>query len=593
MYHLNKVFCTSSLAPFQNLDENQNIIILGFDIKDSSIFKTKTFDDPFKFIAEVLSIKDKIIYVIISTTKIHSSIPIIHKHYCVEKIYLYRSPDIEPMPPVPPMFEKIVGWYSDMKEIYGQIINDISKTMEILPQSDRFIDIFTMSHTQRLDNRSFVINISADVPCDVYIVAFHCNDQEFFNIEQKSAFASEFTDVEECLQLVNKLTTTQIFLVISGNVIPSKIESIFGSPQIHAIYFFRNNQLKYPINKRKVRGLFDNQEVLFERLDNDISFYREHFNHTSRIDIFSTIEHTGNIISQLKHQQIAFLAYNLFINILPQIPLLEFKLEDLTKICNNLFPNNGNEIAQYVKQLYEESDEVKNFDQDPKFSQIILKLHQSNRLNELFILQKPLIDIQKNVFESIKTSKTVNVYISKLISNDTLKTLERSIDELVSIGIFILATKSLLTARTIARKIADNGLIPVLFHIEVVEGTRLLEIDLDRVILSLGSIFRLESVNLAPDGVWYVKMKSADSKFRFIEEQIQLETEVPLSWLTYGKYLFFFNEFEQAKTYFELLLEKLPAEHTDQLSINNNMASICAMENRKNEISQAEKMTTS
>jgi tetratricopeptide (TPR) repeat protein len=488
------------------------------------------------------------------------------------------------------MFEKIIGWYSDMKEIYGQIVNEITKTMEIPPQSDRFIDIFTMSHTQRLENQSFVINVSADVPCDEYIVVFHCGDQEFFNIDHKSAPVSELTDVEECLQLVNKLTKTQIFLVISGSVIPLEIQSIFGSPQVHALYFFRNNQLQYPINKRKVRGLFDNQEMLSERLYNDILFYREHFNHTSRIDIFSTIERTGNIISQLNNQQIAFLIYNLFINILPQIPFLEFKLEDLTKICDTLFHNQGENIAYYVNQLQKETSEVIAFAQDPRFSQIVSRLLHLDRLNELLILQKPLVDIQKRVLKSVEIFSTDTVYFARIISTDTFEKMKRSTGELISIGTFILATKSLLTPRTIARKTADNGLISILFQIDVVKDTRLLEIDFGRVIFPFGSVFHLESINQALDGVWYIKIYPADLEFRFIKEQLQFEMEIPLTWLTYGNYLHFFKKSDQAKTYFEFLLKTLPVEHVDRPSIYNNLALIYTMENEDDERTKAEKM---
>jgi hypothetical protein len=487
------------------------------------------------------------------------------------------------------MFEKISGWYSDIKEIYDQIVNDIMIMAKRPLHWNRSIDIFTMLHTQRLENRYFAINVSADVPGDKYIVTLNCNAQELFHIDHKYVTVIKCVDAEECLQQINKLSKFQIFLIISGSIIPSKILSIFDYPQIHAIYFFSNNALKYPINKIKVSGFFDKQEDLSEQLNNDILFYEEHFNHTSRLDIFSALEHTGNIISQLNDQQTAFLIYNLFIDILPQIPLLEFKPKDLINICNTLFSTNGEKIALCVNQLFQEGGDVQNVVQDPRFSQIILRLHHLDKLNEFLVLQKLFAGIQKRVSESIKICKTITVYVSKLISHKTLKTMEYITGELVSIGILILATKSLLTARTIARKVTDNGLISVLFHIEVTEVTRLLQIDSDRVIFPLGSVFRVESVNKAPDGVWYVKIKPADSKFRFIQEQIQVETEEPLTWLSYGKYLYFLKQCQQAKIYFKFLLKRLPEEHKDRSSIEKNLAWICTMENRENEIAQGKR----
>jgi tetratricopeptide (TPR) repeat protein len=246
-----------------------------------------------------------------------------------------------------------------------------------------------------------------------------------------------------------------------------------------------------------------------------------------------------------------------------------------------LFSNKGKEAACYIKQLCEDSDIPEKHDQDPKFSQIVLRLHQMDKLNNLFIIQKPLIDIQNRVLKSTETSKSLTVYLAKIISNTDLEMIRSESDKFISIGIFVLATKSLLTARTIARKMADNGLLSILFQIEVAEGIRLLEIDSDHVIFRLGTVFHFESINQAPDDVWYVKIKSGDSEFRVIKERLQLEIDVPLSWLTYGNYLYFLKQPQLAETYFEFLLKKLPVEHVDRLSIYNNMALIYTMENGK------------
>jgi hypothetical protein len=488
------------------------------------------------------------------------------------------------------MSEKISGYSGDLNELYDQIVNDIKKTAERPLRWNRSFDIFTMLHTQRLENEYSIIKKLAGIVSDVYIVSFQCDDGKYFHPNQGSTPPIELTDATKLLQLINEKIQSQIFLVISGSMIPLEIQSIFDFRQIHAIYFFCNNELKYPVNKRKVSGIFDKDDELSDQLRKDILFYRQQHIHTSRIDIFSMIEHTGNVISQLNDKQIAFLIYNLFIDILPHAPLLEFKLDDLIKICNTLFPNEGEETAYYVHQLHEENNEVKNFIEDPKFSQIVLRLHHLDKLNEMFILQKTFINIQK-VFQSIKISTTDTVYVTKLISNDTLnKIVKSNSGEFISIGIFTVATKSLRIARKMARKMTNNGLISVLFQIDVAEDTRLLEIDFDRVIFSLGSVFRLESINQAIDAVWYVKVKSADSGFRLIKEQIQCETEVPLSWLCYGNYLYFLKQSQQAKAYFEFLLEKLPSEHTDRPSICSNMIWIYTMENGKGGNTEAEKI---
>ena len=209
-----------------------------------------------------------------------------------------------------------------------------------------------------------------------------------------------------------------------------------------------------------------------------------------------------------------------------------------------------------------------------------MRLYRSGRLNDLLVLQKLFINIHERVLQTIETSTTEIVYIVRIISNATLeRIMKNGINGFVSIGIFILATKSLITARTIARQMADNSLNSILFQISIGKDARFLVIDSNSVVFSLGSVFRLESISLAPDGVYYAKIKTADSEFRLVKEQIQFEIKVPFSWLTYGNYLYFLNQCEQAKIYFEYLLKKLPKDSMHQPSIYNNMALIYAMEN--------------
>jgi tetratricopeptide (TPR) repeat protein len=86
---------------------------------------------------------------------------------------------------------------------------------------------------------------------------------------------------------------------------------------------------------------------------------------------------------------------------------------------------------------------------------------------------------------------------------------------------------------------------------------------------------------LAPDDVWYVKIKDVHEEFQLIKQQIQLEIGIRLSWLTYGNYLSFLNCFEQGEAYFKHLLEKCPLVPIDRPSIYNNMALMYTMNNQK------------
>ena len=563
-----------------NSDKNQNIVILcfGVDPADRSLYPTskiETFDNPFKFISSTLSVKDKTIYLIISTNKGRSVIPVVHKHYCIEKIYLYEPIDTESSSTWSLMFEKFGGCYSDIKQIYDQITNDIKSMAERSLPWNRSFDLFSMLHTQRLERLHPIIKLSTNIPHDECIIIFHDDDHIFFDTE-KIPFLLEFNDVNECTKFINEHLQSQIFLIIAVYTIPLRMQSILNFPQIYAIYLFHTNKLNCAFNKRKLSGLFHNFEDLAEQLSKDVLFYREQHNHTARIDVWPMIEQTQNLISQLKDEHIAFLTYNLFIDILPQTPSLEFKEKDFVTIGDILSADNGKEVAQYLSRLFEKMDDVMSFSQDPRFSQIVLKLHQLNKLNELFILQKQFCIIQKQKFESIEVFTYDSVYSVKIISNDTLKMLHSSVGGYINIGIFVLATKSLLTTRSIARQAANNHLISVLFEMDVNKSTHLLEVGGNRVLFCLGTVFCLKSISMGPDDVFHVKLRCANQAFRLIKEQVQFEINVKLSWLTYGNYLYFINRLEEGEAYFNYLLDKLPSKQIYQATIYNNMGLIYA-----------------
>lgn len=564
------------------------VICLDVTLDDKDLFSLydfQSFDNEFKFIAYTLSIKDKILFLIISTDMGDYVVPLIHKHFCIEKIYLFRSNNNESSLNWLSISTKISGPYTDIKQLYNQLTEEIQTIIKRPLCWNRSTELITMLHTQQFaSERNSIIEIPIDTPSNECIVILHC-DEVLFVVESKSSSLSEFTDVDKCVQFISEQLQTEIFIIISGSAMESAFESALNSKQIHAIYYFRPTKNKYPIDRRKVSGLFDKLEDLTTQLNKDILFFREQYMHTSQIDVFTKIDLEKKLVSQLNDKQYDFIKLQLFIDILRQTPLLEIKLEDIENECEKIFSTTTNKQRTKFnfQMLHTEDERSYWFEQFPEFSQITLRLHQLNNPYKLFIFQKRFIYIQNQVYESQKISLPLTVYTTKIISKNDLEMIQSSYGEFINIGLFLLSTKSLLTARNIARQAANNGLISVLFEINVDNGIHLLNVDSERIVFRLGTIFRLESVNLAPDGVRYVKIKYANAEFQIIKKQVQFEIGVNLTWLTFGNYLYFFNRFEQTIDYYNYLLEKLPSEHKDRSFIFHNMELMNAMNNNKND----------
>ncbi|CAF5009029.1 unnamed protein product, partial [Rotaria sp. Silwood1] len=91
-----------------------------------------------------------------------------------------------------------------------------------------------------------------------------------------------------------------------------------------------------------------------------------------------------------------------------------------------------------------------------------------------------------------------------------------------------------------------------------------------------GSIFRIRSIDLAPDSVRYARLRYADTEFQLIQERLQLQVGGQLTWLTPGKYLCALNHSNAAKSYYQYLINALPENHEALPSIHNNTGLIYA-----------------
>lgn len=154
--------------------------------------------------------------------------------------------------------------------------------------------------------------------------------------------------------------------------------------------------IKYPIDRRKVSGLFHKSEDFVEQLNKDILFFREQHMHTSQIDVFTKIDHKQKLVSQLNDKQINFIKFQLFIDILRQTPSLEIISEDIINECKKLFitSTNKQQTIFNIHMLHTENERLNWLEQNPELSQIVLRLQQLNELHNFFILQKQFVTIR-------------------------------------------------------------------------------------------------------------------------------------------------------------------------------------------------------
>jgi tetratricopeptide (TPR) repeat protein len=271
-----------------------------------------------------------------------------------------------------------------------------------------------------------------------------------------------------------------------------------------------------------------------------------------------------------------FAAFHLFVNTFREAPAFIGLSQNLYDRCFTFMENKSN--GEYFKEILT-SNKEQIFDwfvNVPFLSVIINSFLQEQFPQNLLDIQQVLIAIDQHFSELTPTTSSPTVYRVQFLREEDLQIIKTNIHELITFHTYIVATKDLLTARMIARQAADRGLLIVILQIEIPAQAYILELDNNRLMFQFDTIFRIRSINLAPDTVWYAQLNYADLDFQPIQEGLQLQLGEQPTWLTLGNYLYALNHFDEAKFYYQYLSNALPENHPALPSIYNNMGLIYA-----------------
>ncbi|CAF2887512.1 unnamed protein product [Rotaria sp. Silwood2] len=572
---------------YNKLNKSRIISLKIPDNNQSSInYEVENFDNEFKFISNILSIEDKIQYPIISNKMAKLIVPLIHKHFSVENIYLYASIDDEQtsndwMKSFPKVIESSS---TDFKKLVEQIINAIDVWFaQPLVWNRSSILFYSIDFQSMSSSHNTYVQLSKDPTSNECIVIYPSLDR-LYPIISKCKYAHQFSAINDCTKFIVERDESSVFFIISSNTDLFDYESIINLKQIHAIYYFNVSNVKFPKNTKKISGYFDDVEDLFKQLDIDLKFNQQKHLNLSHIYIFSKYDPQKILISQLNKKQIEFLIVQLFVYILNEIPSLTFTSEEIINELKNLQIESDDICQVFIEKLINEKIDI--YENGPLILKIASRFVQKQRFHSLLMLSKALFMMSEYSNLTKVIDLPAYVYRAEILFPKDLELLKSNCNAFINISTILFGTRSILTARQIARTAANNGLIAVLFEIELPKDLKVLNIDKEYIIFPFGTIFRLNSINQGPDDVWYAKINFANLDFKPIIDLLQYEIDISLTWLTFGNYLQKLHRNDEAENYFKILLEKLSIDHTDRSSIYNNIGLMYTMIGKENDALQ-------
>ncbi|CAM4971372.1 unnamed protein product [Rotaria socialis] len=511
------------------------------------------FEDACDCISDLLSITDKLIYLVLSATLGVSVVPLIHNHRCIEHIYIYQVPDEEESIDWIQDYPKILGSESSIDMIANRIKEDIDLIMKRSSRWSRSKELLAelCSQAKQTSISASINDVLDDNLNTLRIVLLYLGPRQPFHLSHNKIRIDEFRNIEQCIHSIQADNSITVFLIISMNEIKDvhHVQSIAELDAVHAIYIVTDlesyEQIQPLVPYSKLSGIFVLNEDLLEQLTTDICFYRQIRIITPNMNVFK-IE--SNTCAELTEHQINFLRFQLFSTILSQLPTQSTAASDTEN------------IDQLRSRLIEANTTISNLFKN--FNKSILQI-SATKLHEI---NQRIVSLAKNV-----DSSTVTVYRAQLVSQKDLEMIKTNPNALLTLQTFILASRSFRSIANMCRRAADNQLTVVLFELNLSERASVVDLNSDTVVFNLGTLFRLVSTDPTPDGVWRAQLEFANNAMQYIKNQLQSEIGSRLTWLTFGNYLTAIKQFPTAEEYYQYLLDILPSNHPSLASVYNNI----------------------
>ena len=497
-----------SLRPISNNFSNILIAFLSIDsslIPSNSKYSIEPFVDECVCIARLLSITDNRIYFIVSNSAAEYIIPLVCPHQCIEQIYIYSYDGNQCNTLWMTQFPKLRGCWTDFNLLVLAVYDDIQSTISELSMwsNEKLMERF---HNQTLIDSSSYFPISLDTTNikkysnrnqQIHIVILHCDNDPLFYIDSQHFQLSVFSDIVKCVQNFGIIDTESVFFIVSGEIksITRYLKEIPMLKQIYAVYLFVPSVDQQKLDEtvfsyNKIGRLFDNLQILLDCLTADIRFYLEQPLYIPLVSIF-TLQDNTNDKDKLRftNTQEKFVAFQLYVNTLREAPASICRNQNFCGRCSTIAENES-DSEKVIEILKTDTNKIFDCFIDMSFLSVIINTFVQEQFpRNLLDIQQVLMTIDQRFTKVSPTSSPSIVYRVQLLHRQDLKTIQENVKNLVAFHTYMITTKDLLTARTVARQATGRGLSVIIYQIEILAQAYILELDNNRLMFPFGTIF--------------------------------------------------------------------------------------------------------
>ncbi|CAF1431833.1 unnamed protein product, partial [Didymodactylos carnosus] len=485
-------------------------------------------------------------------------------------------------------------------DLFAKLNYDITVYSKRLSQWHSIKHHLTHNYQQSLSSIDCTISAESHTTIEENIKVILFNEDRIseladaltFQLEYKNIDLTTFDNIDQLIAFVSN-QKDRLFLVTSSfNLIPV-VHSLF---QIQFIYSFTSDydnseQKQLSIKYEKVRGSFNEIKALIQKLNVDITQQLNNLFEIPSIFVYKKLDLEEISLKNLNERQISFVWSQLLIKILLQLPETEGHADDYMRTVSHVQYKYIELIPKRIDILdtnYSSQEAIWWYIFDSFRFRLINKAFRIENMDRILKFRYFLTDVHNHLRQLQCTSSSSNktnfiVYRGQLMSPDELHMIKDSIDGFITMNTFLLTTKSYDTARIFAENSSDClDYESVLFEITIdtnVFVTPYATIntikdcqDKDVIMFSLGTVFRIRSVELFMSKIWYIRLiytKEENDELQSLNERFQNEIGAPLTILTFGNYLSALGKHSEAEIYYTELLRNDPSNSTILTNLGN------------------------
>lgn len=387
-----------------------------------------------------------------------------------------------------------------------------------------------------------------------------------------------FEHIDDCEQYVQSLSKDdRIVMLVHEKLAKEILERIHELRQIVSIYIYHTDDLQMMNEYKKIKSIKFDLEELFNQIKID-HIKRKKLEEPFIINIFNPNQSTDRLLTtftsntQFLHSQL--LIHFLLHTKLTNEQILENKKE-LIELLKNEYHENQNQlkILHEFEHNYLPSNALWWYTLDSFLYQFLTKSLNTINIDLLYLLQFFIQDLVRELSQ-YQSAKSERVYRSYIVSNEEFQLMEQSIGKYLSINrfctTFVNREHALDYFSDYDQNNNNNNMKKILLRIDANARSNKSKpfanitvqsqiSDEDKVLFSLGSIFRIENIHRNKNDIYIVQLNFVSddhSQLKSIFEHIKSQYgENETNLLSFGNALRRMGKLDEAEKCYQRVLQ--------------------------------------